>query len=254
MGVMRLTGGPFRLRRVDVKGIRAPRHGNESYTADCLMMTQFQPPPFDPRGASPVQAYGTVGEQRRPWSAAAITGFVLSLLGCVGITALLGFIFGIIGVVRTKEGQRRGLGLAIAAIPISLITGAISVLIGFSLLVLWQMGPQFARLGEALESSDPAATVTAIRTFSSDSFNQAVSDEDLRNWLDQVRTAHGKLVEPGRPAAPPTETEDGGIRFSQQAKFVNGTASVTIELKRDGLLSFQIDDFAVDGVSPRKTD
>lgn len=218
------------------------------------MMTQFQPPPFDAAGTPPTDAYPAAGRQAKPWSAAAIAGFVLSLLGCTGITALLGFIFGVIGIVKTKEGQRRGLGLAVAAIPISVITGLLFVLLVFSFLVYAQLGPQLARLGEALEASDPPATVAAIRGFCTESFNQAVSDEDLETWLARVRATHGKLVDRGHPTAAPTTTADGAIRFSQQAKFVNGRAAMTIELQRDGLFRFQIDDFAIDGVSPRQMD
>ena len=77
-------------------------------------MTQFGPPPVPPPG----MAMPDARSDPPPWSAAAIGAFVLSLLGFIGITAVLGLIFSIVGIVATRRGRRRGMGLAIAAIPI----------------------------------------------------------------------------------------------------------------------------------------
>jgi hypothetical protein len=217
-------------------------------------MTQIptSPPGFD--GATPPPPYPLEPIRAKSWSAAAITGFVLSLLGCGGITALLGLAFGIMGIVKTKDGQRRGLGFAVAAIPISLITGALFLRALPGAVVVARLGPKMMQLAQALESSDATGTVAAIRSLSTDSFNGAVSDEDLNGWLEHIRSTHGKLVDLERPSTPATQTANGGIRFSTQAKFVNGRASITIEVIRRGLLDVKVNDFAVDGVSPRETD
>lgn len=51
----------------------------------------------------------------------AIAGFVLALIGGI----LFGLVFGIVGIVRTQGGQRRGRGLAVAAIIISMLWAAL---------------------------------------------------------------------------------------------------------------------------------
>jgi hypothetical protein len=198
--------------------------------------------------------YTPSANARKPWSSAAIAGFVLSLLGCVGITAILGFIFGIIGIVNTKDGQRRGLGLAVAAIPISLITAVLSVLLGLGIITALSLGPLFAELADALESPEPVDAVAVVRSICSESFNEEVDDGALQAWLARIRNTHGNFVELQPSTTTPTKTPEGGIRFTHTVKFVNGNASITVELIRDGLVSFKIADFAVDGVSPRPAD
>lgn len=65
-------------------------------------------------------------------SAMAITGFVLAIIAALlsavpivnnfaFVLAVLGFVFGIIGVVKIKKGKSGGMGIAVAAIIIALI-------------------------------------------------------------------------------------------------------------------------------------
>jgi len=187
-----------------------------------------------------------------PWSAAAISGFVLSLLGCVGITAILGLILGIIGVVTTRGGRRRGLGLAVAAIPISLVTGALSILLLMGVLLGISAGVLAARLPTVFEanSSQMDAAVFALREIGSDDFNATVSTEAIRSWLEQVAVKHGKLVEVGKPTPSGPTTSSDAKAFSFEGKFVNGRANITIAF---GLEDYRIKlhDMQVDGVSPR---
>ncbi|UCC32430.1 MAG: hypothetical protein JSU86_09140 [Phycisphaerales bacterium] len=216
-------------------------------------MTQFQQPPLSP--GSPMG--GPTGippgiHRPPPWSAAAISGFVLSLLGCLGITAILGLILGITGIATTRGGRRRGLGLAIAAIPISLVTGALSIVVGMGMLLAISAGALAERLPEVFEadSSTMDAAVDALREIGSDDFNATVSTEMVRGWLEQVAVKHGKLVEVIGPAPPGTTTSSDGKTFSVEAKFVNGRANITISF---GLEDYRIKlhDIQVDGVSPR---
>ena len=103
-------------------------------------MTQFQPPTPGPAMApgGPVGVPPAFNEPVR-WSAAAVAGFVLSLVGCLIVTAPLGLILGIVGIVTTRGGRRRGMGLAIAAIPISLLTGVFSLIVVANVVVFGQV-------------------------------------------------------------------------------------------------------------------
>ena len=89
-------------------------------------MSQFSPPAGPPPGEMP-EGDAVVMPRPKSWSALAISGFVLSLVGCLGITAALGLVFGIAGILATRGRRKRGFGLAVAAIPISMLTGALSV-------------------------------------------------------------------------------------------------------------------------------
>lgn len=216
-------------------------------------MTQFQQPPYGP--GSPVGGPAGIppGIHRPPpWSAAAISGFVLSLLGCLGITAILGLILGITGIATTRGGRRRGLGLAIAAIPISLVTGALSIVLGMAMLMGISFGTLAARLPEVFEadSSTMDVAVDALREIGSDDFNETVSTETIRSWLGQVAVKHGKLVELVKPTPPGPTAPSDGKTFSMEAKFVNGPANITVTF---GLENYRIKlhDIQVDGVSPR---
>lgn len=217
-------------------------------------MTQFQPPqvPGMPQGdlfGTPPTAY-----QPPPWSAAAIAGFVLSLIGCTGITAPFGLIFGIIGTVTAREGRRRGRGLAIAAIPISLVTGIISVVIAASMIVVAAGMALVAQLPTVLDgrAAGVETAVSTLREAATDGFKDAVSDEALRLWLAQVAAKHGRLVEvpTASPVQPPSTP--GRQRLNLEGKFVNGRTNITITFALQGW-QFKLDDIEIDGASPRDT-
>ena len=66
---------------------------------------------------------------RPPLSAAAVTGFVLSLLG-IGVP---GLIVSIGGLVETRGDAKRGRGLAVAGVVLGVIATA------WNLVILWAM-------------------------------------------------------------------------------------------------------------------
>lgn len=212
-------------------------------------MTQFQPPP-PPMPYPPQGAAGP--DTSRRWSASAIAGFVLSLLGCTGIGAILGLILGVVGIFATRDGRRRGLGLAIAAIPISLLTGAMSVVIGMGLVVSAGMMTVLAKLPELLNVD--ASGVADLRELTTDAFDSAVTDQELRTWLEQLGQEHGKLMGIFEGARPTTRKQDGRIVFSIPGKFVNGNADISIAFAYESFRSLKVDDIQVDGVSPRTPD
>ena len=101
-------------------------------------------PPFPPQpqygGPPPGYApYGQPSNSPARMSGMAVAGFVLSVVGAIPcfwfwflqIPGYLGTIFSIIGLKQTKNGERRGRGLAIAG----LVIGVILILIAIGLTI-----------------------------------------------------------------------------------------------------------------------
>lgn len=185
------------------------------------------------------------------WSATAVSGFVLSILGCVGVTAILGFILGIAGIVATRDGRRRGRGLAIAAIPISLVTGAASLAVAFGLSLAFSAGSAVRQLPTLLDgdSSTRSATVSALRTICSEDFNQQIDDDVLASWLGEVVGKHGKLVQIDRMTS--SDYFGNRVAWNIPGRFVNGKANIKITFV---LYAYElsVDDIDVAGLSPRR--
>ena len=74
------------------------------------------PPGYQPYGFAPVG-------QQPPKSGMAIASLVCSLAGIVacGIPAVLGVIFGFVGLSQTKDGARSGRGMAVAGLVIGIV-------------------------------------------------------------------------------------------------------------------------------------
>lgn len=211
-------------------------------------MTQFQPPPdFAGIETPPVGHPVPSPHGPQPWSASAIAGFVLSLVGCLGVTALAGLILGVVGIVKTSNGRRQGRGLAIAALPISLATGAVFL---FVVLMGVRVNELIKRIPVVFTAdiSDQRTAVTLLRELGSTTFNNEFSAVRLQVWFDAVRTKHGRMVEMDYLS---TGTSDAGqATLSFRAKFVKGPARIEAILQLEGL-HFCLDDIRVDGVSPR---
>ena len=93
--------------------------------------------------------------EKPPFSVAAITSLVFSLLFCIPGMAVLGLILGVVGIFTTGGGARRGRGLAIAGMLLSFMVGAIWV-IGIMSITPWISGTfKFALTA-------PRDTITAI--------------------------------------------------------------------------------------------
>lgn len=210
-------------------------------------MTQFQPPIDLP------DAYKPLPPAAAPWSAAAVSGIVLSVVGCLGVTAVMGLIFGIVGIYRTRGGVRRGRGLAIAAIPISVVTGLISVVPMFFLVLAVHTTELSDRIPQVFtaDRAHAAEAVSIVREFASSEFNESVSDDRLLAWLDQVRATHGKLVQIEQPAAVPGSS--GKLELSFETKFINGTSNIFVAVKIKGL-QMKLNNISVGGLSPRDAD
>lgn len=223
-------------------------------------MTQMSAPPPPPSG-QPTR-YAAEGEELTgpaPWSALAISAFVCALLGFLGVTAILGIILGIVGIMVTRGGKRRGLGLAIAAIPISLVTGLISVGLVVVISASLKVATTFAAILPVFDANAPdrPAAMVEFRKLTSRSFDEAVSDEQFFAWVDQVVKENGKLTEVsvrfGRAGQQPVKADDneGSFALSVPAMFVNGPATIQVTFKQDAMWETRLDDIAVGGASPR---
>lgn len=95
------------------------------------------PPPYSPPGAYPQSApgypppyappgygYPPYPQPSQPTSGWAIAGLVCGIIGCatLGLGSILGIIFSIVGMVKTRENRAGGRGLAIAGLVVSIIT------------------------------------------------------------------------------------------------------------------------------------
>ncbi len=92
-------------------------YGQAPYGQDPTPPSPYGQPP-SPYGQSPYGQSPTQGGAPKGTDAVSITGFVLSLTCCL---SLIGAILGIIGLKRTKDGQRRGRWAAISATIIGIL-------------------------------------------------------------------------------------------------------------------------------------
>ena len=222
-------------------------------------MTQFQPPPDAPGIGHPDHYAPPVGSSPPRWSAAAVSAFVLSLLGCTGIGAVLGLILGPVGIVAARGGHRRGFGLAVAAIPISLVTGVMAVFIGWLAYTSVRLVMDTPRQLSAImgtEVVDASEAWEALRDLASDEFRAEVSAETAQAWLATVWETHGRLVDvQPDEATRGGSTPDGDPFMNFDSRFVNGRANVRIVFDaRSVWTAPKIVDIEVDGVSPRDSD
>jgi hypothetical protein len=148
------------------------------------------------------------------------------------------------------------MGLAIAAIPISVLMGALCLLVvaGSFLLtrVLVQAKDQLPRV-LSLDATELAQPDSILRQLCSESFNQEVDAEALEAWLTAVKDKQGKLVEV-KGLSPVQPSRSSGKRaINLEGKFVNGPANITITFAARGF-DVKIDDIEIDGISPRGRD
>ena len=204
--------------------------------------------PATPPSVSPLADNGFVASDSFPrWSAAAITGFVMSFLL---VLAPLGIILGIVGIVRTWGGKRRGMGLSIAAIPIGLIVGTITTL--FIVMAV----AMFAVMAAGRDSTEMwrvsrvniVAEASEFYTVMSPRFRVKVTEEAFQAWATGVSAKHGAL-QAVRKAKRIIERTDGDryiVNFT--GDFVNGSANIAVTIGLKNNWTPEIDNIDVDGV------
>lgn len=185
--------------------------------------------------------YGGAGGQQNPYGApyaggqpgygapqqpvktdgVSIASFILSLLCCTG---LIGLILGFVGLSRTKNGQRKGRGFAIAGV----VLGALGVLagIGFGVFIAFfasqVVSPGDAKVGECVNlkndndtvlmtkatcTDDHDAEIVGTATVTSDNLAeikdsmagycaQAIDDADLAKLSDYLDKINAVIEDP----------------------------------------------------------
>lgn len=218
------------------------------------MNGQTTPPPYDPPSDYQGAFDGPLPE--RPRSGIAIAAFVCSVLGCLGVTAVAGIVLGVVGIVQTAGGKRRGLGWAVAALPISCLTGIMFIVIAIS--SIYGMGIFKARQVaiDVLKSDAPEAA-RMIREVASADLGAAADERRVGAWLTQIQGVHGTFVGFARDKAEFPVSEDGRVQtITYTGKFVNGNAPVSVTTSPSLSLehSYRLEDLSVDGLSLKKFD
>lgn len=197
--------------------------------------------PADPGG-------GFVDLGTRPkWSVLAIVGFVLSFLF---VLAPVGVLLGVVGIFRTTGGRRRGMGLAIAAIPIGLVVSVISVAIVLGVIIMARVmavGPDAMEFLTASRSSVPELA-SELYDECSDRFQLAVTNDAFQAWAAGIADKHGTMQRLDMSRMKIIPTDDGRFQLDLSGQFVNGPAGIRITIGMSGMTP-EIDDIEVDGVS-----
>lgn len=217
-------------------------------------MSQFSPPPPPGGLAGNVAPAGPPLNVQPSMSAVAVVALVASLVFCVPfVTQVVGLICGVIGIASTSGGRRRGRGLAIAAIPISLIVAAVWCGLGY---VTFRVFGEATRLAQEvqtlLRTSGEAVAVnsTDFYTHTSKRFQQQLTQSEFAAWVDQVLDDHGTLQNM-RPAQQFFQSDPEGRMVTQYiGQFSNGSANIAVTFAFDDDFTPQIDDVQVDGESP----
>ncbi len=197
--------------------------------------------PADPNG-------GFVAMGTRPkWSVIAIVGFVLSFLF---VLAPAGVLLGIVGIFRTTGGRRKGMGLAIAAIPIGLLVSVFSTGIVLAAIVMARVvttGPDAMEFLAASRTSVPGLA-SDLYSECSDRFQVAVTNDAFQAWAVGVAEKHGTMQKLDASKMQIIPTDDQRFQLELPGQFVNGPAGIRITIGMSGMTP-EIDDIEVDGVS-----
>ena len=118
-----------------------------------------------------------------PLSGMAVAGFVSSVtICCPVLSPLLGFIFSVIGLMQTREGMRRGRGLAIAGLIISLLLVPLhgwGVIFGGTLAVEMSRIP-VAMIG--LQTGEIDVALSELYQLGSPELKSSVSEDEFVLW------------------------------------------------------------------------
>jgi len=139
----------------------------------------------------PMQLPGQMAPRRL--SIAALLSLISSLILCIPVvTQLLGILFGVIGVVivvRNRE-ERKGMGLAIAGISISVL-----VLVGYVVvsIMFGQTVKHFPNSTNQFVHNLQAGDIAKARTWMDSGVSQSVTDTELAALTDRLTTDYGQF-------------------------------------------------------------
>ncbi|MCZ6651478.1 MAG: DUF4190 domain-containing protein [Planctomycetota bacterium] len=168
-----------------------------------------------------------------PMSIMAVVGFVSSLMVCCPVLSpLLGLIFSLVGLSQTKGGVRRGRGLAIAGLIISIVVIPLQGL-GIPMVTERVMG--LVRIGiasNAFQAGDIDAGIAAWYDLASPDLKSAVTEDEFEAWINAEFKKHGGLqslqLSPNQTGSP---SPDGGrAQIQWRAQFPSETIDVYTDI------------------------
>ncbi len=148
-------------------------------------------PPAPPRDAFEAEMMPT---GPAPMSAMAVAGFVSSVLVCCPVLSpLLGLIFSLVGLSQTKGGVRRGRGLAIAGLIISIVVIPMQGLV-IPMVIGGAKGLiPIAVATTAFQSGDIDKGIAAWYDLASDDLKSAMTEDEFAAWVNAEFKKHGGL-------------------------------------------------------------
>lgn len=155
-------------------------------------------------GYGPPHGYGGgggFGGEPPKTDGVSIAALVLSFLCCF---APLGFVLGFVGLRRTKGGQRKGRGLAIAAIVIGLIMTIVVGAIAAAIFIFADslVTPGNAKVGQCVNVSEEDGSVILYKKECSEDHDAEivgvaeVTDENLEQIEDQMAGYCATVIDP----------------------------------------------------------
>ncbi len=164
-----------------------------------------------------------------PMSAMAITGFVSSLIVCCPVLSpLLGLIFSLVGLSQTKGGVRRGRGLAIAGLIISIVAIPLQ---GLAILMITGPAGSWIRIGIAstsFQAGDTDAGISVWYDMASYDLNSAMTEDEFAAWINAEFKKHGGLkslqLNPNQQGSP--SADGNSVELQWRAQFPSETVDI----------------------------
>lgn len=173
-----------------------------------------------------------------PLSGMAVAGFVSSVTICCPVfSPLLGLIFSAIGLMQTREGMRRGRGLAIAGLIISLL---LVPLHGWGVVSLGTFAVGWQKMALAmteLPTGEVGLGLSRVYQMGSTELKSSVSEDEFVAWARAEFSARGGLQnlvpDVQQPAGPPPGGQPMQIRLHWAAQFPEGQIVISTDLRLD---------------------
>lgn len=171
-----------------------------------------------------------------PMSGMAVAGFVSSVTVCCPVfSPLLGLIFSLVGLSQTQGGARRGRGLAIAGLIISLLVVPLQ---GWIMIAVGTIAGGISNLGSSvneLQGGNLDIALSKLYKLGSNDLRSSISEDDFAKWVRSEFLSRGGLqsivLVAEQPLVPSPDQES--IRIQWSAKFVEGTTLILMDLGFD---------------------
>ena len=166
------------------------------------MSTQPSPYAPPPGGAVPPPPYGTVVADPAAWGRPVPTdGWSIAGLVAAFVLAPVGLVLSIVGLVRTRDGQRGGRGLAIAGTAVSAAVMVLGLLLAS--IAIPTFLNQRQKGYDAQLRTDLRTTQTAMESYWVEAGQYPASLEELEAWSGPLVAATTTLVVVPVPGATP---------------------------------------------------